>query len=123
MPARAEPEQPAGSHWRDASHAIAVEFNLNPPKDHHNLEIEQIFYAPADIEIHKAQYPEGVMIVNENPRPPDRDPQIADENPHPGHDFEFRIIPHGQDFVHVHIKDNDGWPTGKIIIWERLIDL
>lgn len=111
------PQNP-GDNWDVTTHAKVILIDLNPSEDSLNVEIEQIDNTPAQIDIHRAQYPNGVMLVNENTRPANEIPIIATDHARPNKELKIIKVPHGHEFVNVNIPANDGWPTGKIIIWE-----
>jgi hypothetical protein len=110
--ADSEPIIPPGSTWRHASHSKVNEI---PPLPPYNVPIEQIEHTPAHIEVHKTDYPNGVMFVNENQRPDHHSIERAHAHPQHGREFIFEEVPPGQNMITVIIPNNVGWPTGRII--------
>jgi hypothetical protein len=76
-----------------------------------NIPIIQVLVTGAAITIRKNQFPNGVVILNELPRPNHNNTERTQGNP----TFNLKISPNTSEYVN--IVYNSGWPGGEIILW------
>ena len=114
--AEIEPKNNAGQRkkWNVATHTRVVEKYSRVA--HNNVDIFQV-EVPGDYLIRKSEYPNGVTILNELPRP--THDEIEDTEEDENITFEPRYyLPGEEPETLVYIQGDTGWPSGKVIIWK-----
>jgi hypothetical protein len=95
--------------WRVAR---SVTVDVIGGETHQHIPIIQVFCTEAGITIRKGDFPDGVVILNEMPRPDNNNTEPTRNNP----TFNLKISPN--EIERVPIIYNSGWPGGEIILWE-----
>lgn len=75
-------------------------------KTYHNVPILRVLWTPATITIRKDQYPDGLIILNENPVPNYVSPITL-----PTQSVKKSTI-------NIDVTENVGWPNGSVVLFE-----
>jgi hypothetical protein len=97
--------------WDSTSKTTVEEGNAGgPPIIHPDVPVIFRIYTPEDFTVRSADYPKGVVILNENARPRHGNNITTVGN------SDFNLIK-GVSPQLVHIIDNVGWPCGVVVLW------
>ena len=100
-------------NW-DVARTATVEVGNNPPTPndfHNNVDIIQIRWTAAMVAITRIDYPNGVVILNDNPRPADANPIYTHDHP------RVHLTLSSNASEPIDLIRNAGWPTVVIVIW------
>ena len=114
------PGPPPGAAWVtpnddwNKAHTATVEVGNNPPAPNDiypNVDIIFVRWTQALITIWKADHPQGVVVLNDNPPPADAQPIKTEV--HTNVHWKKSL----SNSETVDLIRNAGWPAGEIILW------
>jgi hypothetical protein len=112
-PGQGEANVTPNYHWTFAS-KVTVEKGtlLEPSEIIPNVDLKFFIWTPGGLTVTKGQYPQGVVVLNENARPDSGEMITTKDIPN-----FILIIPPGISH-YVDMMENVGWPCGWIVLWD-----